>query len=163
GLIVAVAVLILLGFRYLVGGARTTENYLRALDSPNADIRWRGAHDLAQVLKRPESLALASDPHFALDLAERLRRALDELDRAEGSHRRGAEPRGGRNRRPRRLGAHRPVLPGRQAGRRRVTAGGAGGPDTGAVRRGGRPLPARPGCPGAELLGRRPGRADAAR
>src|SRR5712671_5220379 len=67
GLIVAVAVVILMGFRYLVGGSRSTEHYLRDLDNPNADIRWRGAHDLAQVLKRPESLALASDPKFALD------------------------------------------------------------------------------------------------
>jgi hypothetical protein len=82
-LIVAVAVFILLGFRYLVSGTRTTESYLSALDSPNADIRWRGAHDLAQVLKRPESLELASDTRFALDLAERLRRALDELRQAE--------------------------------------------------------------------------------
>jgi hypothetical protein len=83
GLIVAVAVLILLGFRYLVSGVQTKDSYLSALDSPNADIRWRGAHDLAQVLKRPESLALASDPKFALDLAERLGRARAELQTAE--------------------------------------------------------------------------------
>src|SRR5262249_13319192 len=75
GLIVAVAVLLLLGVRALVGGAQTADRFLQQLDSPNADIRWRGAHDLAQVLKRPESLALASDPRFALDLAERLRDA----------------------------------------------------------------------------------------
>jgi hypothetical protein len=35
------------------------------------------------VLKRPESVALASDPRFALDLAERLEAALAELEKAE--------------------------------------------------------------------------------
>jgi hypothetical protein len=83
GLIIAVVVAILVGFGYLVGGSRTTANYLRDLDSPNADVRWRGAHDLAQVLKRPESLALASDPMFALDITQRLRDALAELEEAE--------------------------------------------------------------------------------
>src|SRR5947209_10638837 len=83
GLIVAVAVLILLGFRHLVGGPRSTEYILRDLDSTNADIRWRGAHDLAQVLKRPESLQLASDPEFALELAVRLKRALGDLQQDE--------------------------------------------------------------------------------
>ena len=83
GLIVAIAVLILLGFRYLVGGPRSTEYILRELDSTNADIRWRGAHDLAQVLKRPESLQLASDPDFALELAVRLKRAWSDLRQDE--------------------------------------------------------------------------------
>jgi hypothetical protein len=83
GLIVAIAVLILLGFRYLVGGPRSTEYILRELDSTNADIRWRGAHDLAQVLKRPESLQLASDPDFALELAVRLKRAWNDLRQDE--------------------------------------------------------------------------------
>jgi hypothetical protein len=83
GLIVTVAVLILLGFRYLIGGTRTPEEYLKNLDNPNPEVRWRAAHDLAQVLKRPESLALASDPKFALDLADRLRVALDEIERDE--------------------------------------------------------------------------------
>jgi hypothetical protein len=54
---------------------------LKNIDSANADIRWRAASDLAQVLKRDETLA--SDPEFALRLAERLHRALDELDRLE--------------------------------------------------------------------------------
>ena len=83
GLIIAVAVFIVMGLGYLVSGARSTDNFLRELDSSNADIRWRGAHDLAQVLKRPESLALASDPKFALDLAERLRKGLGELESEE--------------------------------------------------------------------------------
>jgi hypothetical protein len=83
GLVVAVAVVVLLGARYLFGSVQSTDRYLHDLDSSNADIRWRGAHDLAQVLKRPESLALASDPKFALDIAERLRKALDEVAHLE--------------------------------------------------------------------------------
>lgn len=83
GLIVAVAVLLLLGFSYLVSGANTPDQYLKQLDSPNADVRWRGASDLAQVLKRPESQALRADAAFALDLAGRLRTALDDLYREE--------------------------------------------------------------------------------
>lgn len=79
GLIVAVAVLILLGFRYLVSGTQTPEAFLRKLDDPNPEVRWRGASELAQVLQRPESRALASDPKFGLDLADRLRRALEDM------------------------------------------------------------------------------------
>lgn len=83
GLIVAVVLLILLGFGYLVSSERTADKFLSDLDSSNGDIRWRGAHDLAQILKRPESLALASDPKFALDIATRLRTALTEVEQAE--------------------------------------------------------------------------------
>lgn len=86
GLIVAVAVLLLLAFRYLFGGPHTPEHFLRQLDSDNADIRWRGASDLAQVLKRPESVNLRCDAAFALDLAERLRTALDDLWQDEKAH-----------------------------------------------------------------------------
>jgi hypothetical protein len=85
GLIVAVAVLILLGFKFLVGGTRTADEFLRSLDSSNPDVRWRAASDLAQVLKRPESLALATDPKFGLDLAERLQAALDEIKTDEAA------------------------------------------------------------------------------
>src|SRR5260370_24382803 len=67
-LIIAVVVVILVGFGYLVGGSRTTANYLHDLDSPNADVRWRGALDLAQVIERPESPALASDATLAPDI-----------------------------------------------------------------------------------------------
>ncbi len=85
GLIVAVAVLLLLVFRYLFGGSQTPEAFLRQLDSDNADVRWRGANDLAQVLKRKDS-PLRADAKFALDLAERLRNALDELADEEKRH-----------------------------------------------------------------------------
>ncbi len=83
GLIVAVAMLILLGFRYLVSGTQTPGEFLRKLDDPNPEVRWRGASELAQVLQRPESRALAADPKFGLDLAERLRRALDDMRKEE--------------------------------------------------------------------------------
>src|SRR5262245_5693661 len=86
GLIVAVAVLLLLGFRYLFGGTQTPDYFLKQLDSDNADIRWRGASDLAQVLKRPESVDLRCDVTFALDLAERLRAALEEFWPEEKAH-----------------------------------------------------------------------------
>ena len=41
GLIVAGAVIVLLGFSWLAGGPRTADAFLRDLDSPNTDIRWR--------------------------------------------------------------------------------------------------------------------------
>jgi hypothetical protein len=81
GLIVAGAVTILLGFSWLAGGNRTPEQFLKNIDSTNADVRWRAANDLAQVLKRDDELAANVD--FALKIAERFSRALDELERAE--------------------------------------------------------------------------------
>src|SRR5260221_9738506 len=81
GLIVGGAVAILLGFSWLAGGSRTPDQFLKNIDSANADIRWRAASDLAQVLKRDDKLA--SDPAFALRLVDHLQRALDELDRLE--------------------------------------------------------------------------------
>jgi hypothetical protein len=83
GLIVTVVLLILLGFGYLASSERTADKFLSDLDSSNVEIRRRGAHDLAQTLRRPESLALASDPKFALGIATRLRKALTELDEVE--------------------------------------------------------------------------------
>ena len=83
GMIVLVAVLIIFGINYLFIGGNTPRTFLSKLDSENADIRWRGASDLAQHIKRPESKLLKADVSFALDLAERLRNALDELDQDE--------------------------------------------------------------------------------
>jgi hypothetical protein len=84
GVIVLGVVLLLMAVFYLTTW-RTPEYYLQQLDSDNADIRWRGASDLAQILKRPESASLRwkADSHFALELAERLRGSLDELARSE--------------------------------------------------------------------------------
>src|SRR5262249_51738400 len=81
GLIVTGAVIILLGFSWLAGTTRTPDQFLKNLDSSNADIRWRAANDLAQMLKRDEKLA--ADPVFGLNLAERLYKAADELERLE--------------------------------------------------------------------------------
>ena len=86
GMIVLVAVLIILGINYLFIGGYTPQYFLSKLDSDNHDIRWRGASDLAQHIKRPESKLLKSDVGFALDLAERLRKALDELAQQERLH-----------------------------------------------------------------------------
>jgi hypothetical protein len=75
GIIVAVALVWLLGFSWLFSSPVTPEKFLQKLDSSNPDVRWRAASDLAQVLLRDDNLA--SDPKFALDLAGRLRQALD--------------------------------------------------------------------------------------
>jgi hypothetical protein len=83
GMIVLVAVLLLLAFRNLLGGGHAPEVFLKQLDNENTDIRWRGASDLAQILKRPESMNLRSDPDFALALAQRLRAGLDDLAQEE--------------------------------------------------------------------------------
>jgi hypothetical protein len=81
GFIVLVAVLLLLGANYLFMGGYNADYFLRGLDSENADIRWRHANDLAQVLKRSETLK--ADARFALDLAARLKAAQELLARQE--------------------------------------------------------------------------------
>jgi hypothetical protein len=83
GLIVFVLVLIWLAGHYLVAEKRSPDYFLRNLDSSNEDIRWRAASDLAQVLNRPESIDLASDSKFALELTERLEVALRDLEKQE--------------------------------------------------------------------------------
>jgi hypothetical protein len=82
-LIVGGLVIVLIFGGLIPVGSSTPESFLTRLDNPNPDIRWRAAHELSQVLIRPESLELASDPDFALDLAERLQKALDSLEQAE--------------------------------------------------------------------------------
>jgi hypothetical protein len=72
-IIVSVVVGFLLLVNWLVGNARSPDDFLSKLDNSNVDVRWRGAQDLAQVLLRDEHLA--SDPKFALDLVDRLRQA----------------------------------------------------------------------------------------
>jgi hypothetical protein len=61
----------------------TTEHFLSELSSPNPDVWWRAAHELAQVIKRPESLNLASYPKFSLDLSDKLRAELTDLEQHE--------------------------------------------------------------------------------
>src|SRR6516162_2649859 len=84
GLIVLAVVLVLMAIAYSTS-QNTPEYYLARLDSDNADIRWRAASDLAQILKRPEggSLRWKADAHFGLELAERLRKSLHDLGDAE--------------------------------------------------------------------------------
>jgi hypothetical protein len=67
---------VLLFVQWLVGSARSPADFLGKLDNPNPDVRWRGAEDLAQVLRRDDQLA--SDPRFGLDLTERLHQTLRE-------------------------------------------------------------------------------------
>ncbi len=81
GLIILVLVLVILAANFLVNRDQDPAHFLQRLDSENADIRWRAANDLAQVLKRgePATLRWKADPGFALDLAERLDRAFQVL------------------------------------------------------------------------------------
>src|SRR5713226_1832645 len=74
GLIVAVAMAVVWGFGWLVGGSYSAEEFLKDLRNPNMELRWRRASELAQILPREKSLA--SNPKFALDLAELLRESL---------------------------------------------------------------------------------------
>lgn len=76
--IVAVALGILWIFDRMFGGSRTPEQFLKDLSSPNAELRWRAASDLAQVLPRDKELA--SDPRFSLDLALLLQNYLHDRD-----------------------------------------------------------------------------------
>lgn len=85
GLIILVLVLVILAANFLVARDQDPSQFLQRLDSDNADIRWRAANDLAQVLKRGEPAVLRwkADPGFALDLAERLDLAFRTLQDEE--------------------------------------------------------------------------------
>src|SRR5258708_39621878 len=85
GLIIFVVVLLYIGSTLMVQRDREPAQFLNQLDSDNADIRWRGASDLAQILKRsePATLRWKTDAKFALDLVERLDAAFDRLVRDE--------------------------------------------------------------------------------
>jgi hypothetical protein len=80
-MIVAVAVLILLGVNWLVSGESTPESLLDRLANPNAEIRWRAANEFAQRLLRDDELA--SNPKVALRLCELTRNAIDALARVD--------------------------------------------------------------------------------
>ncbi|MBM3995236.1 MAG: hypothetical protein FJ303_13945 [Planctomycetes bacterium] len=87
GLIILVLVILFLVSTYFVRREHDPAQFLQKLDSDNADIRWRGASDLAQILKRPEPATLRwkADPKFALDLAERLDLAFQRLLKEEAA------------------------------------------------------------------------------
>jgi HEAT repeat protein len=87
GLIVVVAVLLLVGVSWLVGGESTPEALLQRLDDPNEQVRWRAANEIAQRLTRDN--ALASNPKVALRLTSLLRQAIDDLNRADKGVREG--------------------------------------------------------------------------
>ena len=76
GLIVGVLICFALAFQWFFGSSRSPARFLRDLDDSNPEVRWRAAADLSQVLPRDEELA--SNVSFGLDLAERLRRAVEE-------------------------------------------------------------------------------------
>jgi hypothetical protein len=85
GLIVGVVVVLFLGcsgfWGWLFGLSSTPQQDLTRLESPNADIRWRAANNLAQILKRDNELAC--DPVFSLKLVQLLGQELDRLDELE--------------------------------------------------------------------------------
>jgi hypothetical protein len=89
GLIVAGLVIVFVFGGLAWVGSSSPQSLLTKLDSDNPDIRWRAAQDLAQLLLRPESLELASDPKFGLDLVERQDQALAELEQAENATKEG--------------------------------------------------------------------------
>lgn len=81
-LLIVTAAMGSIGFvTWLVGGFYTPENFLKDLRNPNAEVRWRRASDLAQVLERDDNLA--SNPTFALDLEELLRQSLRDSEQSE--------------------------------------------------------------------------------
>ena len=64
-----------------IGSPRSAQEFLHSVDQTNREVRWRAAQELAQYLPRDDKLA--SDPRFALDLADRLRRTITEIEEAE--------------------------------------------------------------------------------
>ena len=71
--------------RWLFGDPHSPARFLKGLDDPNPEVRWRAAADLSQVLPRDESLA--TDAAFALELTTRLKRFLAENETSERVHR----------------------------------------------------------------------------
>jgi hypothetical protein len=76
GLIVSVAVGLLLLSQWILGTPRSPTKLLKGLDDPNPEVRWRTAADVAQLLPRDEKLA--TDAWFALEVTDRLQKALAE-------------------------------------------------------------------------------------
>jgi hypothetical protein len=79
--LVGVAFLFHLSFGWLFGSPRTPEQFLAKLDDTNAEVRWRAAGDLSQVLLRDDRLASNAD--FALELVKRLKQARADSKAAE--------------------------------------------------------------------------------
>jgi hypothetical protein len=81
GLIVTLIVGFLIVLRWLFGGPGTPEEFLKALDDSNPEVRWRAASNLSQVL--PRDKRMAADADFALKLADRLEKAIQASRPAE--------------------------------------------------------------------------------
>ena len=81
GLIVAVLVVFWLLGGWIFGVSYSKESFLSRLKDPNAEVRWRAAENLAQVLLRDD--ALASDGEFARQLALLLEKTRDASRPAE--------------------------------------------------------------------------------
>lgn len=77
-IMVAVALMVIVGFTWLVGGMQTSQEFHQRLESPNPDVRWRAANDLAQMLKRDDQMA--SDPVFGLKMADKYQQALNDFE-----------------------------------------------------------------------------------
>jgi len=86
GLIVVLLVAVAYGYHYFFGllfGSPNPDEFLHKLDDPNAEVRWRTAADLAQILLRDKQNRVVSDPDFALKLADRLEKAHANSKEAE--------------------------------------------------------------------------------
>jgi len=80
-LIVAVVGSLVAAVLWLTASRSTPDYYLKKLDNSDPDVRWRAADDLGAALAQNDRLA--SDPKFALDIADRLRQALDDSAAAD--------------------------------------------------------------------------------
>jgi len=84
GLIVAFLIGAWLVGGWLFGVSYSKKDFLDKLNDPNAEVRWRAAENLAQVLLRDD--ALASDADFARQLGLMLNKARDESAPAEKAY-----------------------------------------------------------------------------
>jgi hypothetical protein len=84
GLIVAFLVVAWLVGGWLFGVSYSKKEFLDKLNDPNAEVRWRAAEQLAQVLLRDD--ALASDGDFARRLGLMLQKTRDESRPAEKNY-----------------------------------------------------------------------------
>ena len=76
GLIVGLLLFAALALQWFMGGSRSPAEFLTGLDDSNPEVRWRTAADLSQVL--PRDGELAANVGFGLDLAQRLRTAVED-------------------------------------------------------------------------------------
>src|SRR5204863_2530312 len=68
---------------WLAGGPHSPDEFIKKIDDTNPDVRWQAAENLTQVLLRDDQLA--ADSHFALNIDDRLRRAVDDNRKSEAA------------------------------------------------------------------------------